>query len=297
VPAGERAERSPHVDPALPARARRDHSGRARPPPGTAAPGGRSADRRGPADPARHPPPRITLNRGRPAHNPSPRHPTDVPSGGVATAAGTARWNVHHAVGCLTGLRTPGYVARHAADHTPDDAGSRPPQAGVLRGVSPGLKHSGSTTKRPRGSPPATPALPAPAVRCDLEGIRGSSALHAPGRPEPRPPGVPRTAGARANPDPPAPFGRAGPAPRRDARVPGPRPGGVGRPRGPCWGDPRPRARHAEPARAGPRRHPVPARPGRRLPFARLLGPALVLALWWASSWSTRSTRAKVLGT
>ncbi|CAG6396628.1 hypothetical protein SCOCK_430050 [Actinacidiphila cocklensis] len=79
---------------------------------------------------------------------------------------------------CLTGRSRAGYVARHAAHHTPDDAGSCRPQACVLRRVSPGLTAQ-LREERQRGCPPARFTTGAAAtVRLaavdHLEGHRGS---------------------------------------------------------------------------------------------------------------------------
>jgi hypothetical protein len=99
--------------------------------------------------------------------------------------------SVHHAVSRLTAFRQAGYVARHAANHTPHDAGSRRPQACVLRRVLPGLSEplrAGAPTGVP--APPVHPgaAVPSsPAAAHDLEGTRGKSPARTPPRP-PRPP-------------------------------------------------------------------------------------------------------------
>lgn len=100
--------------------------------------------------------PRARAGAAHPLRTPAmpPPHPRHTPvTCGNSRATRPGETAVHHAVNGLTGLRRSGYVARHAAIRTPDDARSCRPEARVLRGVSPGLN-------APRPPPPATGALP-----------------------------------------------------------------------------------------------------------------------------------------
>lgn len=87
----------------------------------------------------------------------------------------------------LTAFHRPRYVLRHAANHTPHDAGSCRPQACVLRRVSPGLREplrAGAPTGVPaRRFTPARPYRSSPSATHDLEGTRGTSPARTPPRP------------------------------------------------------------------------------------------------------------------